>query len=95
VTTAASARQAFEILQDSGADVLVSDIAMPGEDGYRLMERIRRASRVASIPAVAVTAYAGPEDREAALRAGYHAHVAKPVEPAALAREVARIAGRA
>jgi PAS domain S-box-containing protein len=95
VTAAASAREAFEILQDSGADVLVSDIAMPGENGYRLMERIRRASRVASIPAVAVTAYARAEDREAALRAGYHAHVAKPVEPAVLAREVARIVGRA
>jgi PAS domain S-box-containing protein len=95
VTAASSAREAFERLEGERPDVLVSDLAMPGEDGYRLIEKIRQVPVASSIPAVALTAYARPEDREAALRAGYQAHVAKPVEPGELTHEVARLAGRA
>jgi CheY-like chemotaxis protein len=64
-------------------DVIVSDISMPGEDGYSLIRKIRvleegsKSSR--RVPAVALTAYARPEDRDRALAAGYQVHVAKPV----------------
>jgi PAS domain S-box-containing protein len=94
VMAAASAREAFERLDAEAVDVLVSDIAMPGEDGYRFIQKVRGAPRLSSIPAVAVTAYARREDRDEALRAGYHSHITKPVEPDELAREVARLGRR-
>jgi CheY-like chemotaxis protein len=94
VSPATSAPEALELLRRGEVDVLVSDIAMPGEDGYRLIERVRRDPRVATLPAIAVSAYARAEDREAALRAGYHGHIAKPVEPVQLAEEVARVLRR-
>jgi PAS domain S-box-containing protein len=95
VSSAASTRDALDLMDRHDVDVLVSDIAMPGEDGYRLIEKVRAHARVASIPAVAVTAYARAEDRDAALRAGYHAYVAKPVEPEMFTKEVARLVRRA
>jgi CheY-like chemotaxis protein len=85
VTTAESARQAFEQLRTEGADVLVSDIGMPHEDGLSLMRRIRSlAGGPGQIPAIALTAYARPEDRAEAIAAGYQLHLAKPVELAKL-----------
>jgi CheY-like chemotaxis protein len=61
---------------------------MPGEDGYSLMRRIRARSARAGgdVPAIALTAYASAADRDAALAAGYQAHVAKPFEPAHVVR---------
>jgi PAS domain S-box-containing protein len=94
VTPAGSTREALAVMDGEELDVLVSDIAMPGEDGYRLIERVRTRPKASSIPAVAVTAYARAEDRDAALRAGYHAYVAKPVEPETFTREVARLVRR-
>ncbi len=61
-------------------DVVVSDIAMPGEDGYALLARMRAdVCALGRVPAVALTAYSAPGDREQALSAGFHAHVAKPL----------------
>ena len=96
VTTAASAAEAFASLQNAPHDVLLSDISMPGEDGYQLIRRVRALADEAraGIPAAALTAYARLEDRDAALAAGYHMHVAKPVEPAVLARVVRTLSGR-
>ena len=77
-------------------DVLIADIEMPGESGYDLMRHVRALSAAAGglTPAVALTAYARPEDRLKALIAGFQIHVAKPVEPAELAVVVASLAAR-
>src|SRR5262249_29164424 len=78
---AASAAEAVETLGRLSPDVVVSDIAMPGEDGYELIRRIRSRSPdpVSRIPAVALTAFARSEDRSRALQAGVQAHIAQPV----------------
>ena len=87
VDRAASAEEAMPSIET--ADVLVSDIGMPGEDGYAFLTRLRSAGL--PLPAIAVTAYADPRDRERALAAGYQAHLAKPVEPHALVGAVVRV----
>jgi signal transduction histidine kinase/CheY-like chemotaxis protein len=94
VTAASSVRDALQTLAHEGIDVLLSDIAMPGEDGYTLIREIRAmpAPAVASIPAAAVTACVREDERERALAAGFHTHLAKPVQPVALAHAVARLA---
>lgn len=96
VTAVESARGALESLERARPDVLVSDIGMPGEDGYTLIRRIRAMEPEGRpIPAIALTAYARTEERAHALRAGYQRHVAKPVEPLELASVIASLAGRA
>jgi CheY-like chemotaxis protein len=94
VMTAADAARALDTLASEKVDVLVSDINMPGMDGYELIRRVRamESGQSGRIPAVALTAYARPEDRAHALQAGYHAHVPKPVEPAELEVVVATLA---
>lgn len=89
----ASAQEALAALREWRPDVLVSDIEMPGEDGYSLIRRVRLEDegRGARIPAVALTAQARVEDRMRALSAGYDAHVAKPVEPAELVTVIASL----
>lgn len=74
--------------------IIVSDIAMPEEDGYSLMRRIRAAARStgAEIFAIALTAFSRPEDRERALRAGFDLHIGKPVRPSDLVAAVSRLA---
>jgi signal transduction histidine kinase/integral membrane sensor domain MASE1/CheY-like chemotaxis protein len=81
VTAAASAREALERLEDSRPDVLVSDISMPGGDGYALIREVRRRDAASGrhLPAVALTAYASARDRELAIAAGFDHHLAKPV----------------
>jgi len=92
VTTAGSAKEAFEYVEREAPDILLSDIGMPKEDGYSLMRRIRNLSGGASqIPAIALTAYARAEDRAKALQAGYQLHLAKPVEPVKLIAMVASL----
>jgi PAS domain S-box-containing protein len=96
VTAVESAGGALESLERARPDVLVSDIGMPGEDGYTLIRRIRAMEPEGRpIPAIALTAYARTEERARALRAGYQRHVAKPVEPLELASVIASLAGRA
>jgi len=74
------------------ADVLISDIGMPGLDGYELIRRVRSLpTTVRDIPAIAVSAYASPEERLLALAAGYQAHVSKPIDPALVGETVSRL----
>jgi PAS domain S-box-containing protein len=96
VVTASSAREALATLQEMRPDLLISDIGMPGEDGYELIRRVRAlpAARGGKIPAIALTAYARTEDRLRALRAGYQMHIAKPVELAELVTVMASLIGR-
>jgi PAS domain S-box-containing protein len=96
VKTAASAAEALEMIAASPPDALVADIGMPDEDGYSLMRKIRRlpSSSGGTVPALALTAYARPEDRARALTAGFQQFVAKPVKPDELAAVVAELAGR-
>jgi PAS domain S-box-containing protein len=86
VVTAASASEALRAVREGRPDLLVSDIGMPGEDGYRLISQVRAlpAEEGGAVPAVALTAYARVEDRTRALTAGFNMHVAKPVEPTEL-----------
>ncbi|MES4786207.1 MAG: hybrid sensor histidine kinase/response regulator, partial [Nitrospiraceae bacterium] len=96
VKASASAHDALEALKHWRADVLVSDIGMPGEDGYELIRKVRAMDpeRGGRIPAVALTAYARVEDRLKALSAGFQMYVPKPVEPVELAAVVASFAWR-
>ena len=96
VSVAGSAAEAMRRLQEDVPDVLVSDIGMPGEDGYALIRRVRDLPdrEGGDVPAIALTAYARAEDRVKVLTAGYHMHLAKPVEPAELITVVASLASR-
>jgi CheY-like chemotaxis protein len=91
--SASSAEQALSIIVQERPDVLVSDIGMPGMDGYDLVRAVRALpdERAQRVPAVAVTAYARSEDQRRALAEGFQLHLAKPIEPAAFARAVARL----
>ena len=93
VTTAASAVRALELLARAMPTVLLSDVAMPEVDGYELIRRVRSMQPGGGkLAAIALTAFARQEDRRRALEAGFHTHVAKPVEPAELVRVVASVA---
>lgn len=96
VTAASSAAEALEIMQKQLPDLMVSDIGMPDADGYSLIRRVRelKLGPGGKLPAIALTAYAQTQDRLRALAAGFHHHVAKPVEPAELATVIASLTGR-
>jgi len=96
VFTATSAADAYDVLRRERVDVLLADIAMPGEDGYTLIRRVREGvvPTSASIPAAAITAFAREEDRLLAVRAGFQMHLAKPVDPDGLVAAVASLARR-
>jgi signal transduction histidine kinase/CheY-like chemotaxis protein len=95
VRAVASAAEALDALNAFKPDLLVSDIGMPDEDGYSLIRKVRALApeQGGQIPAVALTAYAGEEDRLRALLAGYQLHVAKPINPAELITVVGGLAG--
>jgi CheY-like chemotaxis protein len=80
-------------LRALATDVVVSDIGMPGEDGYALIGRIRARGAAAGgdVPALALTAYARADDRARAIAAGFQMHIAKPVDPSELGAAVARL----
>ncbi|HKO42970.1 MAG TPA: CHASE domain-containing protein [Pyrinomonadaceae bacterium] len=80
VTAVSSASAALEAIQNSRPDVLISDIAMPGEDGYQLIKKVIELKLEPELPAIAITAYAKEEDRQSALEAGFHRYLSKPVE---------------
>ncbi len=90
-----SATATLELLQEWQPDVLVSDIGMPGEDGYSLIAKLRALPAAAggSTPAVALSAYGRPQDRMRAIGAGFNMHVPKPVDPGELITIVAELAG--
>ncbi len=97
VETAATAASALALIEHVRPDIVVSDIAMPGEDGYALLRKLRAHPdrTIAATPAVAVTAHARAEDRQNAFTAGFQRYVAKPVLPEELLRTVAGLrAGR-
>ena len=93
VLAVASKEEAMEAVRQQRPDVLVSDIAMPGQDGYDLMRGIRLLppGRGGQLPAIALTAYATPEDRDRTLAAGFMTHLAKPVESTVLLAAVAAL----
>lgn len=96
VTTASSAAEAYEQLGRQQPAVIVSDVAMPGEDGLSFIRRVRAldASAGGRIPAIALTAYARVEDRENALDAGFTSHVAKPLNASELFAVLSSLAAR-
>ena len=96
VDTAASADEALTRLKTLRPDVLVSDIGMPGRDGYQLIRDVRRLSPElgGKTPAIALSAFARSEDRTRAMLAGYQVHVSKPIEPRELIATVASLTGR-
>jgi PAS domain S-box-containing protein len=96
VTAVSSAGAALDAIRLCRPDVVVSDIAMPGEDGYELIQKVRALDRTPSeiIPAVAITAYAKEEDRSRAFSSGFQGYLAKPVEPSELILAVAQAVGR-
>jgi CheY-like chemotaxis protein len=97
VSACASAREARALLESQRPNVLVSDIGMPEESGYSLIESVRTAERAtgAHVPAIALTAYAHETHRLRALASGYDAHVSKPVDPVELVRAVDLVRGGA
>ncbi len=96
VQAVGSTDEALQQLSQMKPDVLLSDIGMPGEDGYTLMRRVRSrsASEGGNIPAAALTAYAREEDRVQALEAGFQHHIPKPIDPVQLLAVVIKLAGR-
>ena len=97
VRAAAGTREAMTAVRESVPDVLVSDLGMPGDDGYELIRQVRLLPPAGggTLPALAVSAYARESDLRKALAAGFRVHLAKPVAAAELVQEVARAAGRA
>ncbi|MCE9604282.1 MAG: response regulator [Planctomycetia bacterium] len=93
---APSAQGGVEAFNASRPDIIISDICMPGEDGYMFIRRVRAAEgpNKANVPAVALTAFARADDRRKALLAGYQVHLAKPVIPSELIAVVASLSGR-
>jgi len=96
VLTARSAAEADAVLAQCGAppDVLLSDIAMPGEDGFALIRRIRESVIGKGLPAAALSAYAETGSRAHALAAGFQEHLTKPIEPTALVLALAKLVHR-
>jgi CheY-like chemotaxis protein len=92
VLSAGSAEQALAMLESCAADIVVSDLDMPGEDGFTLMRRIR--ANAPDLPAIAVSALASKNDAERARDAGYDLHLAKPVEAAELIARVSELASK-
>ena len=93
VTPVSSAADAIAAIKRSRPDVLISDIAMPGEDGYQLIQKVMALDLEPPIPSIAITAYATDEDKEKALAAGYDYYLSKPVELGEFISTVAEAAG--
>lgn len=93
VTSVGSAREALEVLKVDRPHLLISDIAMPQEDGYELLKKIRALppEQGGRLPAIALTAHSLVQDRLQSLRAGFQSHVPKPVVPEELVEVVASI----
>ncbi len=88
---AGSVREALRLLHDQRPDVILADIELPEQDGFEFMRIVRQYMTAARVPSIAVTAYVNSNEREKALRAGYDAHIAKPVERQRLLTAVARV----
>jgi PAS domain S-box-containing protein len=91
VTTAASANEAIQLFTQLQPDVFISDIGMPDVDGYTLLRQIKALNLNPEIPAIAITAYASEDDQQKAVQAGFHSHLAKPIEPDKLVTVIAKL----
>jgi CheY-like chemotaxis protein len=91
VATAGNVSDALRYLEERRPDVVVSDIGMPGEDGYELIRRVRATRDAHALPAIAITAYARAEDRAKVIDAGFQQHLAKPLDPARVVSSVASL----
>lgn len=89
--TAASVAEARRVLTDSTPDVIITDIAMPGEDGYALLRycRAHPLPQKRKVTVLALTAYAGEQARDRVMRAGFNGYLSKPLDPAAVSRTIA------
>ncbi|MBI3802635.1 MAG: PAS domain S-box protein [Nitrospirae bacterium] len=96
VKAVGSVQEAIDAVTEGRPDLLISDIAMAGEDGYVLMERVRTVASEQGwkIPAIALTAYARKEDQERVLAAGFQLHLSKPVKPSQLVLAIGKLTGR-
>ena len=95
VRAAENATEALELLAQGTFDVMISDIGLPGMDGYGLIRQVRASGRSPrDLPAVALTAFARAEDRRLALSAGFQSHVSKPVDALELGTVIASLTGR-
>ena len=96
VRASQDAASAFALFTATPPDVLVSDIAMPGEDGYTFIQRVRAlpSEQGGSVPALALTAFARTEDVNRSLRSGYQSHLSKPFEATNLVRKIAELVDR-
>jgi len=83
-------QEAIAVLDQFYPDVIVSDLAMPGEDGYQFIRQVRN-SQQKEIPAIALSAYVRPEDRRQALNAGFHMHISKPIDAQELITVIAQL----
>ena len=91
VIAVCSAAEALTVLARERVDVLVSDLAMPGEDGFSLIRKVREGVAQPRLPAAALSAYVRAEEKAAAASAGFDLHLPKPIEPSALAAAVHRL----
>jgi CheY-like chemotaxis protein len=93
VVSATSAAEARRLMEETRPDVLVSDVGLPEEDGFTFIKSLRSSEDpgISNIPAIALTAFAGPEDRERAFEAGFQVFLAKPVDPVDLVAAVSQL----
>jgi two-component system CheB/CheR fusion protein len=90
----ATPEEALRVAESGRFDIIVSDIGLPRIDGYELIARLRRLPHLREVPALALTGYAAQRDAEAALAAGFDAHVPKPVDPSELAEQMEQLMRR-
>jgi two-component system CheB/CheR fusion protein len=88
VTPCDSPAAALKAAQAASFDIIISDIGMPGMDGYELIGRLRQLPHLKNVPAIALSGYAGEQDRDSALDAGFDTHIAKPVDPSDLTAQI-------
>lgn len=91
VTAVRSVPEAIMAVAQNRPQILISDISMPGEDGYDLIRQMRDRSSAIELPAIALTAYAREEDRQKILKAGFQVHLSKPVDPMRLVAAVEQL----
>jgi CheY-like chemotaxis protein len=95
VVVAASTSEALECVAQQAPDIVVSDIGMPGQDGYVLVRELRKQYSPVDLPAIALTAYARPEERQLALDSGFQMHLTKPLDVKTLVSAVSQLATKA
>jgi two-component system CheB/CheR fusion protein len=89
-----SASEAMKAMAARKPDLVISDIGMPGVDGYAFIKEMRKSPDFQSVPAIALTGYSREEDRKLALASGYNAHIAKPAEMRQLVDLIKKLTGR-